>query len=127
MDRQFNRDNLYAGYVVEFRNGERRLVTRVGATIRILLNPDTHSWSTIGAWDFDTLDRIKCVDEDSSELDIVRVYGWVENPDHWHNAFCCNVEQRNLLWEREVPTKKLTVNQISELLGYRVEVVGDEA
>lgn len=34
-------------------------------------------------------------------------------------------DHRKLLWERKDEAKKLTVDQISELLGYPVEIVGE--
>lgn len=136
MEKTFTKKDLRSGYVVEFKNGIRRLVTRSGMVTQILTNPETGEWNYLqSGWrdDLTACDdryRAMCSSECTSpklypkEYDIVKVWGLIKSTDNYHNVFTTNTASRDLLWEREPEAKKLTVDEISKLLGYKVEVVG---
>ena len=137
MEKKFTKKDLRSGYVVEFRSGHRRLVTRAGMFTQILVNPATGAWNYLASgWRDDlTANDDKCRRLANSEsrnptiraelFDIVKVWGLVNATDHYDEVFLtASTEHRDLLWEREPEAKKLTVDEISKLLGYKVEVVG---
>lgn len=136
MEKTFTKKDLRSGYVVEFKNGIRRLVTRTGMFTQILVNPETGDWNYLqSGWNVDLTaqdDRYrKMCDSECSlpkfypeRFDIVKVWGLIKSTDSYSKVFTTSIEGRDLLWEREPEAKKLTVDEISKLLGYKVEVVG---
>lgn len=136
MEKTFTKKDLRSGYVVEFKNGIRRLVTRTGMFTQILVNPETGDWNYLqSGWNNDLTaqdDRYRKTCSYECDLpkfyperfDIVRVWGLIKSTDKYSKVFTVNTEGRDLLWEREPEAKKLTVDEISKLLGYKVEVVG---
>ena len=59
--------------------------------------------------------------------DICRVYGFVSDARYWgRSPRMFSPDHRAILWERKDGAKKLTVDQISELLGYPVEIIGEK-
>ena len=136
MGKTFTKKDLRSGYVVEFKNGIKRLVTRTGMFTQILVNPETGEWNYLqSGWNDDLTAqdnryRKMCDSECTlpkfypERFDIVKVWGLIMSTDKYHNVFTTNIEGRDLLWEREPEAKKLTVDEISKLLGYKVEVVG---
>lgn len=138
MKKEFSKKDLRSGYVVEFRNGCRRLVTRAGMFTQILINPETEAWNYLASgWcddltanddKFRRLASSECRSpvQKSNDYDIMKVWGLVNTTDAYGCAFETDIQHRDLLWEREPEAKKLTVDEISKLLGYKVEVVGTE-
>ena len=136
MEKTFTKKDLRSGYVVEFKSGTRRLVTRTGMFTQILANPETGEWNYLqSGWNddltaHDNRYRKMCDSECTlprnypNEYKIVKVWGLIKSTDRYSNVFTTNPEGRDLLWEREPEAKKLTVDEISKLLGYKVEVVG---
>ena len=136
MEKTFTKKDLRSGYVVEFKSGTRRLVTRAGMFTQILINPDTGEWNYLqSGWNDDltakhdfyrALNASECdiPKEYPNEYKIVKVWGLIKSTDKYDKVFTVNTEGRDLLWEREPEAKKLTVDEISKLLGYKVEVVG---
>lgn len=136
MEKTFTKKDLRSGYVVEFKNGIRRLVTRTGMFTQILANPETGDWNYLqSGWNDDLTandDRFRktCASECDlpkfypERFGIVKVWGLIKSTDSYSKVFTTSIEGRDLLWEREPEAKKLTVDEISKLLGYKVEVVG---
>lgn len=136
MEKTFTKKDLRSGYVVEFKSGTRRLVTRAGMFTQILINPDTGEWNYLrSGWNDDltakhdfyrALNASECSAPKNypNEYKIVKVWGLIKSTDKYDKVFTVNTEGRDLLWEREPEAKKLTVDEISKLLGYKVEVVG---
>ena len=136
MEKTFTKKDLRSGYVVEFKNGIRRLVTRTGMFTQILVNPESGDWNYLqSGWNVDLTaqdDRYRKMCDSECDLpkfyperfDIVKVWGLIKSTDKYSKVFTTNIEGRDLLWEREPEAKKLTVDEISKLLGYKVEVVG---
>jgi hypothetical protein len=106
MSTEFTKDKLESGMVVEYRNGERRLVVN-----RLFIGEI--AYGSLG--NFDENLKHKC---GNSELDIVKVY------KAYDNSFECMFKDYNLtlIWERK-EVVKLTVKEICEKLGYDVEIV----
>lgn len=136
MEKKFTKKDLRSGYVVEFRNGVHRLVARSGMFTQILINANTGEWNDLqSGWRDDlTVNDDYCRKMCGSECpepkyhpkdyDIVRVWGLIKSTAAYHQTLTTKISGRDLLWEREPEAKKLTVDEISELLGYKVEVVG---
>ena len=135
---EFTNEDLRSGYMVEFRNGVRRLVTRVGSFTRILVNPESGDWNYLSQWDegLKIKAKIHCnpaecqigLDEKDA-YDIVKVYGLPGFTGNYENCLRANVPLdtllgRKLLWERKDPVK-MTVAEICAKLGYEVEIVAE--
>ena len=136
MNNTFTKKDLRSGYVVEFRNGARRLVTRAGNFLPILVNPDTRDWNHLNScWAddltckvalFGELCHCECLNpaKKPAQYDIMKVWGLIHGNENYINVFTTDdLVNRDLLWERKEP-KKLTVDEVSKLLGYEVEIVG---
>lgn len=137
MEKTFTKKDLRSGYLVEFRNGHRRLVTRAGMFTQILVNPNTGAWNYLASnWNDDLTAKTgnntpMCAAEHLAvrnwpkEYDIMRVWGLVKETARYGEVFLANPNGRELLYQRR-EAKKLTVNEISKLLGYEVEIVGED-
>ena len=137
MEKTFTKKDLRSGYVVEFRNGVKRLVTRTGSFVQILVNPESGEWNYLNSnWNEDLTcktgsqcippneNECKCPSVYAKDYDIVKVWGLVTRTTDYCKSLTTNTNNRALIWEREPEAKKLTVDEISKLLGYKVEVVG---
>lgn len=134
----FKKEDLKSGYVVKLRNGEHRMVMRAGNFTKILVNPVTQEWTYLSNWsdglentrlepynppffDFPAATHKKVKDK---RFDIVEVYGLLHYTNRYGEALTCCTEHRKLLWKRSEP-KKMTVAEISEKLGFEVEIVAE--
>lgn len=129
MNESMKLKDLRSGYVVELRNGTKWLVARAGNDFTRILVDNNGSWGYLDHCyneDLTMKDSVEGVCGGVQTQDIMKVYGLVSNPRHWQNAACTTLglSYRPLLWRR-IEAKKLTVDQISELLGYPVEIVGE--
>lgn len=136
MEKKFAKKDLRSGYVVEFRNGIRRLVARAGSFTQILVNPASGEWNYLASLWRDDLtcnddtyatlcaNECACPQVHPRDYDIVKVWGLNTKTAGYKYTLTADTECRDLLWEREPEAKKLTVDEISKLLGYKVEVVG---
>ena len=119
--------DLRSGYVVELRNGKTFLVTRVGRFTRALVRPGSCQWHYLESTyndDMTSKKKMPCLPYAvMTELDIMKVWGLMEDTTLYYRALEPNVAGRKLLWSRQ-EAKKLTVDEISKLLGYEVEIVG---
>lgn len=131
---EFKNKDLRSGYVVVFRNGCRRIVTRVNDFTRVLVNPTTGEWNYLSEWgdDLKLKQGLKYGENELSLLalghdggyDIVKVYGLIEGTENYKYTFSCVPRFRPLLWERKDPVK-MTVAEICAKLGYEVEIVAE--
>ena len=134
------KEDLKSGYVVKLRNGELRMVMRAGNFTKILVNPMTQEWDYMSAWS-DALKsnrRTKKLNTQTygvqglisfqqvrdESFDIIEVYGLLCSTKEYGEALTCATEHRKLLWKRSEP-KKMTVAEISEKLGFEVEIVAE--
>ena len=104
---------LKEGMIIECRNGYRYLLRKVD---------DTIIGSSFDGWFTAMYDENLCEncyhDED---FDIMKIYE--SNARVLGNLF--NNDYLECIWERKEP-KKMTLAQISEALGYEVEVIDNE-
>lgn len=116
--------DLKSGMIVELRNGEKQIIILdfCGGGRDVLAglhNNDTfiNLWTDLGHYDSNLLH------EDSSELDIVRVYS--------SRVYALNKLDK-LLWEREEAetTSKqivdMTMEEVCEALGKKIRIVMEE-
>ena len=112
--KQFTKDDLKAGMLVESRDGELMLAMPSKEGLFFVAS---HIQHTLTYYDDNLLD----VDGDT-DLDIVKVYDIASDVGYTLEDLLV-ADNRVLLWERE-EVKELTVDEISKLLGYKVKVVG---
>lgn len=129
----FTRNDLQPGHVVELRNGEYRIVMPVGTSgSLVLLRPD-RIWKYLSSWSvtLEAKDARFCYgngnptkkgEDYARELDIVAVYGFVCGTEYYDCIGDLSSAHRPCLWKR-LEAKKMTVAEISEALGYPVEIV----
>ena len=117
--------------LVELRNGERRILAKVGnGGTKILVNPRSYVWNYLSHWGPDGKVRYNInFASGESELplregDIVKIWGRVTGTQAYGTALLGLTEGRKLLWERK-EARKMTVKEIEKLLGYEVEIVGE--
>ena len=123
--------DLRSGYVVQTRDGVYwqvvEVTTKVGNT-KILVNA-IGRWNHLDSYyngDLTIRGTLPGGIPGKKDLDICKVYGFVSEVEYWSRATrMFSSDHRKLLWERKDEAKKLTVDQISELLGYPVEIVGE--
>ena len=123
MNKNFTKDDLKAGYVVKYRNGDLEMVLMSGTygnedPMLISVGP-SGNWTDI-AKDID--DNLLCTRAHMRHYDIVEVYGYSL---YANCARDVSTDDRKLLWKRE-EAKKMTVSEIEKILGYKVEVVAEE-
>ena len=135
MEENFNMRKIHAGYVVEFRNGQRAMAMRydngnTGPNM-LFISPSTdRSYGRVQDWNPDTLKRINSSGDFTQiqDLDIMRVYGYVRTGYPTKFVFSTAIpgaHGREKLWERKTAVK-MTVAQICEKLGYEVEIIKEE-
>lgn len=112
-----NKMELKEGMIVECRNGSRYLLRKVRGNLLLSANE---------GWDECTYDNnFVDIGEDSKEFngdyDIMKIYE--SNAHVLVNLF--DDDFLECIWERKEP-KKMTLAQISEALGYEVEVIDNE-
>ena len=128
--RNFTLKDLHSGYVVALRNGSLWLVARAGENFERILVDGKGSWGLLDRDynnDLTLKDCVVGVLDGNESRDIVKVYGLISNPRHWQDAssISSGLGYRPLLWTRR-EVKKLTVAQVSDLLGYDVEIVAED-
>lgn len=127
MNENMKLKDLRSGYVVELRNGTKWMVARAGSDFTRILVDNRGSWGYLDRSyneDLTMKDSVEGVYGGVRTKDIVKVWGLVTMPSAWGFVYGTATNHRPLLWERK-EAKKLTVDQISELLGYPVEIVGE--
>jgi hypothetical protein len=133
----FTKSSLKVGHVVKLRNGEFRMVMPVGKDGTLILAGGLgEPWNYLSSWDdefyaitqrFYTLESemtSELRDELVREKDVVAVYGYVRGTCFYNKCGDLSANNRELLWERKEP-KRMTVKEISNILGYEVEIVAD--
>lgn len=135
MEENFSMRKIHAGYVVEFRNGERGLAMRydngnAGDNL-VFLNPDTDClYGPAKHWGSKTLLHTReLLRGRRADHDIVAVYGYVRRapvsltPLAFRRLLLStDTKSREELWRRREAVK-MTLAQICEKLGYDVEIV----
>lgn len=128
MENKFTKSDLKTGYVVKLRNGELRMVMRVGNFSKILIS-QFGEYNYLGTcWD-NNLERRRYVQDNGyyrclrdESQDIVEVWGLVRGTANYSNVLMCSTEGRDRLWTR-FPPVKMTLAEVIEKLGYEIEIV----
>ena len=132
MEGNFNMRKIHAGYVVEFRNGQRAMAMRYDngnmAPNLFFVIPGMHrGYGRLSDWYADTMNRATPSPDFTlrEDLDIVRVYGYPKVGSPVTALFDMTATaclSRNVIWERKEAVK-MTLAQVCEKLGYDVEIV----
>ena len=112
-----NKMELKEGMIVECRNGDRYLLRRVDGELILSAN---ETWLEY-TYDNNFIDINEDAKEFNGDFDIIKIY-------ESKTSFLKDLFKDNYLtciWERKEP-KKMTLAQISEALGYEVEVIDNE-
>ena len=132
MKAKFTLDDLKVGYVVKLRNDELRMVCQIGAQDTLILVNQLGQWNYKSSWNYDLTAKALSFNpgygrytHKYTEYDIVEVYGFVNKSDFYGEARGMNVSHRPVLYSR-AKTKKMTVSEIEEKLGYKIEIVAEE-
>lgn len=111
-------EDIHTGYVIEMNSSSRLLVARIRDFEKVgvrILHGHTYGGKVLSEC-FDN--ELKGVGPNAG-LSIDKVYGL---PNSFDSVFSTDVAGRPLLWERP-SVKKMTVAEVSEALGYDVEIV----
>lgn len=106
------KSDLKVGMIVKTREDELFMVMPA-CNVNLVLSNGRH-WMSLDSYNDDC--TASCV-----KYDIVKVYGLTQMP---HKATIVSTDSRELLWERE-EAKKMTVAEIEDILGYKIEVVSE--
>lgn len=127
----FKKSSMYAGMVVQLREGSKRLVVPsdeglllVGEPARVLGTVATYRRPYVRLSDY--IDGLTCKREGTTPTDIVKVWDRIRGVDYVDDAFTTNTDHRRLVWERD-DTKRMTLEEIGKVLGHKVEVVAPVA
>ena len=117
---RFKKSSLCAGQVVQLRKGEKRVVvpTESGLVLANGCGKAVTFYNQLKEYR-DDLTHIKTAAKD---LDIMKVWSRTVSLNNLANTFTATDEGRKLLWERD-ETKRMTLEEIAKVLGYKVEVV----
>ena len=114
-------EDIHTGYVLEMNSSSRLLVARIRnfEKVGVRIVQDRPYGGKVLSECFDN--ELKGVGPNSG-LSIDKVYGLSNS---FNSVFSTDVAGRPLLWERKV-VKKMTVAEVSEALGYEVEIVKEK-
>lgn len=114
-NKKFTKKDFQLGHIAIFKN-EPHMVMCDSENCMALVN-DKHHWIALHMFD----DDLCFASPLTGKLEpITEVYGYSK----WHyNALELSTRTRKLLWKREDPVKKMTVEEIEKELGYKVEIV----
>lgn len=108
------KDELKIGYLVRYRKGNLAMVMPTDCKLAPIALVSC-AWADLDKFDDDL------TYEGVNDLDIMEVWGFAS---HIMDVFSLTINSRKLLWKREEP-KKLTVAEIEQILGYKVEIVSE--
>lgn len=112
----FTKNNLNVGYIVVC-NGQPHMVMRDDTNRLAFVDSDGR---VLYAADFDLNLRDASSIFATGKWNVTEVYGYA---NLWKYSCMVSTEHRPLLWKREDPVKKMTVEEIEKELGYKVEIV----
>ena len=129
-EQKFTRDDLKLGHIIKLRNGKCYSIQMVGKETLIATDGD-RDWEYLSrGWDNQLYSTCRggktypAITYDKTK-DIVEVYGYVQGTDYYaRESGCISPDHRPLLWSRQ-EAKKMTVEEIEKVLGYKVEIVSD--
>ncbi len=123
---KFNIEHIKSGYVVRLRNGELRMLTRVGSAFTKILVGSSGQWDHLSSWSEDLTFRAFHDGRRyfEKEHDIMEIYGLVEHTGNYAYSLDVSTDNRKLLWKRSIAVR-MTVSEINARLGFEVEIVAE--
>lgn len=121
MNKNFNKDDLKAGYVVKTRARGLYMVTRNDIDQLVMVD-QYNGYMPLSEYNDDLTDsdRTSCLGSEADEnYDIVEVYGYSAINGRTREI---ETAHRKLLWKREEP-KEMTLEEVEKALGYPVKIV----
>ena len=130
-EQKFTRDDLKPGYVIKLRDGTYLSIQMVGKeTLIATAGMGDLDWKYLSnGWDerlnsaYRGGKTFPAITYDKTK-DIVAVYGYVQGTANYSRCGEISSSSRPLLWSRQ-EAKKMTVEEIENVLGYKVEIVSD--
>ena len=123
----FKKSSMYAGMVVQLREGSKRLVVPSGEGL-LLVGESVKVLGTVAAYRrpilrlSDYIDGLTRQRTGTTPTDIVKVWDRIPDTVHIADAFTTNTDHRRLIWACD-DTKRMTLEEIGKVLGHKVEVV----
>lgn len=113
-NKTFTKKDLKVGYIVVC-NGAPHMVMVTANNHTVLV--DSHGFLSLDGLSDDLRDSSPKIGGDWT---VTEVYGYSAS---YAGACAISTYSRELLWKREEPAKKMTVEEIEKALGYKVEIV----
>lgn len=104
-------NDLKSGMVIEYKNGDLRMVTSVNNKLYFITN-DRYACGQNYCYDLSHIS--------DKSLDICKVYKHKENTTMTFESFF-NKEYLELIWERKLPKVDITKEEIAKKFGCKVE------
>jgi hypothetical protein len=123
----FKKSSMYAGMVVQLREGSMRLVVPSDEGLLLVGEPARVVGTTLkNTRPFmrlsDYIDGLTRKREGTTPADVMKVWDRIPDTLYIDDAFTTDVTHRRLVWERD-DTKRMTLEEIGKVLGHKVEVV----
>lgn len=123
----FKKSSMYAGMVVQLREGSMRLVVPSDEGLLLVGEPARVTGTTLkNTRPFmrlsDYIDGLTRKREGTTPADVMKVWDRIPDTLYIDDAFTTNTDHRRLIWERD-DTKRMTLEEIGKVLGHKVEVV----
>jgi hypothetical protein len=133
MGTKFTRDDLRPGYIVKLGNDQLRQVVEIGKKGSYILIAANGDWGYLSHWNYDLTANVYMLADPYTKkgrellksFHIVEVYGFVTDTAYYHFSNQIATVGRDLLWSK-TPTVKMTVSEIEEKLGHKIEIVAEE-
>ena len=121
------KSDLKAGYVIQYADNSFAMVMPIynrflNKTELKFIRQDSSGWVSSDAYNENF---IQISPNSPSELAIKKIYG---HPDDFQYTFICSNERRELLWAKEelVLVKEMTVEEIENILGYKIKIISNK-
>lgn len=119
----FKKSSMYAGMVVELRNGSKRLVVSSDEGLLLASAPTSNPVAVICYNRLsEYIDGLTTSKYSPNATDIMKLWDRIPGGRYVADAFTTCTVNRKLLWERD-DTKRMTLEEIGKALGHKVEVV----
>ena len=116
------KSGLRTGMIVTHRDGSRQIVYE-NICVQSQHDGDSILMSETGSWNnlnnyCENLNHMYYSDLDIVKIEVIPI------PADMHNPF--NTIHTQVIWERPEPAKKITISEIENILGYKVEIINDK-
>ena len=119
------KSDLKVGYVIQYADNSFAMVMSIynrflNKTELKFIRQDSSRWVSYDAYNENF---IQISPNSPSELAIQKIYG---HPDDIKYTFTCSNEGRKLLWANEELVKEITVEEIENILGYKIKIISNK-